>query len=77
MSIQSDVGHELGAWVAARRAVKVAENLLQDDPSNPTAIACLEQAQAGAKEAGALLRAALAAKGYSFDQLQQELRASA
>ena len=65
------IAREVEGWIASRRAVKVAENLLRDDPDNRSLQERLKQATAQAKDSAAVLRAALAAHGYSLEDLQR------
>jgi hypothetical protein len=65
------IAREVESWIVARRAVKVAESLLRDDPDNAVLKERLEQATAQAKDSGSVLRAALRAHGYSLEDLQR------
>lgn len=75
MAIRQTIEKELAAWAAARRAMTVAQRLLDEDPDNGARRQQLERATIETRETSTFLRAALHARGYSLDQLQQELRA--
>lgn len=65
------ISREFESWIVARRAVKVAENLLRDEPDNRVLQERLRQATAQAKDTGMVLRAALRVHGYSPEDLQR------
>jgi hypothetical protein len=76
MEIQKDVMQELTALLAARREAEVVDHLLRDAPEDAVLLARQETAQKVVHEAVTILRAALAARGHSMEELQAELRAS-
>lgn len=73
-SLPEPVVRELAAWIAARRSVKVAGNLLEEDPDNPVLQERHRQAVLLEKEAGFVLRSVVRAHGCSPEALHQELR---
>jgi hypothetical protein len=74
MQIQTQVMRELRAWIAARREAKLVESLLRDAPEDAVLLARRDTASGVVREAVAVLRAALAARGHTLEQLQAELR---
>jgi hypothetical protein len=77
MAIRDVMHKELAAWATARRTLAVAKRAADEEPDNPVRKAQLDRAAIEARESTDFLRAALTARGYSLDQLQNELRAGA
>lgn len=75
-TVHDVIGKEIQTWVAAKHAVKVAQNILRDDPDNPALQQKLEQTRAAADEAGFALRMAMRAHGLSPEDLQRELQSA-
>lgn len=73
-TVHDVIGKELQTWVAAKQAVRVAQNILRDDPEDPVLVSKLKQRQAVADEAGIALRMAMKAHGLSPQDLQRELQ---
>lgn len=73
-ALDSAVVTEIGNWVAAKQAMKVAQNLLQEDPHNGALKTRLMQTTQTAEEAHLALKAALQRGGFTAAQLQEHLR---
>ena len=75
--LHSGVATEVANWVAAKQAVRVAQNLLRDDPRNGALQTRLLQATQSAEEAHLALKAAVRAHGLTAAELQDLLRSAA
>lgn len=76
-ALETGVASEVANWVAAKQAVRVAQNLLDDDPSNRALQTRLLQATQTAEEAHLSLKAALRTHNLSAAELQMYLRKQA
>lgn len=65
---------EVANWVAAKQSLKVAQNLLRDDPDNAALQTRLEQATHTAEDAGRALKSVMRSGGCTPERLQQELK---
>jgi hypothetical protein len=74
---ETGVASEVANWVAAKQAVRVAQNLLVEDPSNRALQTRLLQATQTAEEAHLALKAALRTHNLSAAELQMYLRKQA
>jgi hypothetical protein len=73
-AIREAVETELAAFLVAHKALEVAEKLLVDAPEDRVAIDRVNNAAREKREAGAVLRAALSAHGYTYADLQAEMK---
>jgi len=73
-ALDSAVVSEVVNWVAAKQALRVAQNLLQEDPHNGALKTRLLQTTQNAEEAHLALKAALQRGGFTAAQLQEHLR---
>ncbi len=73
-AIREVVEAELSAFLLAHRALVVAENLLRDAPEDRVAADRVELATREKREAGQVLRAALSAHGFTYEDLQAEMK---
>jgi hypothetical protein len=72
--IREAVEAELSAFIMAHRALVLAEKLRREAPEDRVASDRVNNAVREKREAGQLLRAALAARGYSYADLQAEMK---
>ena len=75
-ALESGVASEVANWVAAKQAVRVAQNLLKDDPANGALQTRLLQATQTEEEAHLALKAALRTHNLTAAELQGYLRKS-
>jgi alkylhydroperoxidase/carboxymuconolactone decarboxylase family protein YurZ len=73
-ALESHVAAEVANWIAANQAVKVAQNLLRENPDNGALQTRLLQATNSAEEAKLCLKSALRNGGFTPAQLQEHLR---
>jgi hypothetical protein len=73
-ALDTAVASDVANWVAAKQAVRVAQNLLEDDPSNRALQTRLLQATQTAEEAHLALKAALRTHNLTAAELQMYLR---
>jgi hypothetical protein len=73
-AIRAAVETELAAFLVAHRALQVAEKLLADAPEDRVATDRVAVAVREKHEAGQVLRAALSAHGFTYEDLQEELK---
>lgn len=72
-AIREVVATELGALLRAHKVLEVAQRLHNESPDNRTLADRLTVAQEEKREATQLLKAALHAHGYTYQDLQHEL----
>ena len=72
--LDPEVVTEVVNWVSAKRALKVAKNLVQREPDNVALKTRLMQTTHDADEAQRALKAALQRGGFTAAQLQEHLR---
>jgi hypothetical protein len=73
-AIREAVEAELSAFILAHRALAIAEKMRRDAPDDRVAMDRVHNAIREKREAGALLRAALSARGFSYADLQAEMK---
>lgn len=71
--IREVVAGELTALLRAHKLVQIAERLLAEAPGDRVLVDKLAVAEAEKREATQILKAALHAKGYTYEDLQREL----
>lgn len=71
--IREMVATELGALLRAHKVLEVAQRLHSESPDNRTLADRVSVAQVEKREATQLLKAALQAHGYTYQDLQHEL----
>ncbi len=76
-ALEPGVVNEVANWIAAKQAVRVAQNLLRDDPGNRALETRLLQARQTAEEAHLSLKAVLREHGLTAEQLQEHLKRQA
>lgn len=72
-AIREVVAQELSALLHAHKILQVAQRLLDDAPNDRVLADKVAVARAEKREATQLLKAALTAHGFTYQQLQQEL----
>lgn len=73
-AIREAVEAELSAFLLAHRALILAEKLRRDAPEDRVATDRVNIAKREKREAGQLLRAALSAHGFTYADLQAEMK---
>ena len=73
-ALDAGVVSEVANYLAAKQAVRVAQNLLREDPNNRALETRLLQATQTAEEAHLSLKATLREHGLTAEQLQAHLR---
>lgn len=75
-AIREVVANELGALLRAHKVLEVAQRLHDESPDNRSLADRVTVAQEEKREATQLLKAALHAHGYTYQDLQHELAGS-